>query len=293
MSKTDSSICLDSPPITVAFKCPLLHNICMPIESRLIMSARRFRIMICSLLSFVVLSLPSASFAKEFFQFSDSSVSALTGWGYQLPGGHLSAFTLENANSWRGGDFYGFVDLRHQHDHPNNQNSWYGELSPRFSLTKIAGLDLGKGLVKDVLIATTWERGEGGNESFLIGAGVSLDVTGFKFLKANLYARKDKSQGAGFDDMQFTFAWRYPFNIGKYRLLSNGISDYVFGWGPRQQNLHLVPQILLDVGNLNGQSGNYFIGLEIDYWQNQFGIKNSPQLDSNQLGVSLIFRAHL
>lgn len=231
--------------------------------------------------------------AQDFFQFSDTSISALTGWGYELPGDHLSTFTLENVNSWIGGDFYGFVDLRYQHDNPSDTHSWYGELSPRFSLGKIANIDFGDHLVKDVLIASTWERGEDGNESFLVGAGVTLDIPGFRFFKANLYARKDQSLGAGFDDMQITFSWSYPFTIGKYRFVSNGFSDYVFGWGPRSRYLHFVPQLRWDVGDLSGKAGKYFLGLEFDYWSNQFGIENSPDLDTRQLGISILLRMHL
>ena len=223
--------------------------------------------------------------AKEFFQFSDTSVSALTGWGYELTGNHLSAVTFENSNAWIGGDFYGFVDFRNQHDHASNTHSWYGEASPRFSLSKIAGLDFGDGIVKDILVATTWERGEDGNESVLLGAGLTLDFPGFSFFKANLYARKDKSRGAGFDDMQLTFAWGYPFELGKYSFVLSGISDYVFGWGPRARNFHLVPQLKLDVGALYDKPRKYYLGLEFDYWKNQFGVENTTSLDSNQLGV--------
>jgi nucleoside-specific outer membrane channel protein Tsx len=232
-------------------------------------------------------------YAGEFFQFSDTSISALTGWGFELPGDHMSAFTLENANSWVGGDFYGFVDFRNQHDHPTNKHTWYGEVSPRFSLEKIGGLNFGEGLVKDVLVATTWERGEAGNESYLIGAGVSLDLPGFSFFKANLYARKDKSRGANFDDTQFTFAWAYPFKIGNNQFVINGISDYVFGNGPRERNWHFVPQLKWDAGALRGKPRKYYLGLEFDYWDNQFGVKNSAGLDTRQFSVSLLLRMHL
>jgi nucleoside-specific outer membrane channel protein Tsx len=254
----------------------------------------RLQALIARLLIMALLwPVPSLVMAEDFFQFSDTSISALTGWGYGLKGDHVSALTLENANIWKGGDFYGFVDYRFQHDHPSNSRSWYGELSPRFSLSKIAGLDFGDHFVKDLLIATTWERGEGGNESFLMGAGVNLDIPGFTFFKTNLYARKDKSLGAGFDDMQFTFAWHYPFSIGRYKFVTNGISDYVFGWGPRARNLHFVPQVRMDVGDLSGKPGKVYLGLEFDYWKNQFGIQNSPQLDTNQFGVSILLRVHL
>ncbi len=254
---------------------------------------QRSTIIVCVLIGIAALQWSERALAGEFFQSSNTSVSTLTGWGYELTGDHLSAFTLENSNRWNGGDFYGFVDFRLQHDHPNNRNSWYGEFSPRFSLGKLAGLKFGDKLLKDVLIATSWERGEGGNESYLVGVGTSLNVSGFSFLKANLYARKDQSMGAGFDDMQLTFAWRYPFDIGKYRFVNNGIADIVFGWGPRARNFHIVPQILLDAGANVGKPGKYYLGLEIDYWAHQFGVRNSVHLDTQQVGVSLIFRAHL
>jgi nucleoside-specific outer membrane channel protein Tsx len=257
------------------------------------MKTRRVIFIIQITICIVVIPFSRLVEANDFFQFSDTSASILTGWGYELPGNHLSAFTLENANSWIGGDFYGFVDIRKQHDHPLNTNSWYGELSPRFSLVKIAGLKLNNGFVKDLLIATTWERGEDGNESYLLGAGISVNIPGFRFFKANLYARKDKSRDAGFDDMQLTFAWRYPFALGKHHFITNGISDFVFGWGPRERNLHVVPQLLFDAGEKYGQPGSYYLGLEFDMWLNQFGVPNSPYLDTNQLGISMILKVHL
>lgn len=257
------------------------------------MKARRTRIFVWLLIFSIALQVHADAQAQDFFSFSDTSISALTGWGYELPGNHLSTFTLENANSWIGGDFYGFVDLRYQPDNPGNKRSWYGEFSPRFSLAKMAHIDFGDHLVKDVLIATTWERGKGGNKSFLVGAGVTLDIPGFRFFTANLYVRSDKSQGAEFDDMQFTFAWDYPFTIGKYRFVSNGFSDYIFGWGPRARNFHLSQQLNFDVGARSGKPGKYFLGLEFDYWNNQFGIKNSPELDTRQRGISILFRVHL
>ena len=240
-----------------------------------------------------MLCLSACCRAEDFFGFSDTSVSLLTGWGYALPGDHLSALTLENSNDWLGGDFYGFLDATLQHDHPAHRHRWYFEASPRFSLAKLAGLDFGDGMLRDVLVATTWERGENGNESWLLGAGVTLALPGFSFFKANLYARNDRSLGAGFDDLQITVNWSFPFKISRYKFLTNGFSDYVFGYGPRARNFHFSPQIRVDVGDLRGRPGKYYLGLEFDYWDNQYGIADSPALDTSQLGVSLMFRAHL
>jgi len=241
----------------------------------------------------LVLNLALPARADDFFRFNDNSVSLLSGWGFELTGNHVSVLTLENVNTWRYGDFYGFLDFRKQHDHPSNTHSWYGELSPRFSLSDIAGLAFGDGLVKDVLVATTWERGEGGNESFLVGAGVTLDVSGFTFLKANLYARMDKSRGSGWDDTQITINWKYPFTIGNHRFHTVGYTDFVFGWGPGERNLHINPQINWDAGERMGAPNRYFLGLELDYWSNQFGVRNSGRVDTHQMAISLMLKMHL
>ena len=230
---------------------------------------------ISSLLWLAAILLSGSTQAGEFVQYSDTIFSLHSGRGYQLPGDQVNLAKLENSSRWIGGDFYGWVDFSDLPDHPNNQHTWYGELSPRFSLSKIAGMDFDGGLVKDVLIATTWERGEGGNESFLAGAGVSLDVPGFSFFKTNLYARKDISRGAGFDDMQLTFAWKYPFSIGESQWFTSIIGDYVFGWGPRARNFHVIPQVNMDIGKRSGIPNRFFLGLKLDYWSNQFGVKNT------------------
>jgi nucleoside-specific outer membrane channel protein Tsx len=67
--------------------------------------------------------------------------------------------------------------------------TYYGEFSPRLSFGKIFDRNLAFGPIKDVLLAMTYERGEGDNEAYLIGPGFDLNVPGFNYFTLNFYLR--------------------------------------------------------------------------------------------------------
>jgi len=235
-----------------------------------------------------------ASFADDkWLLFSDSSISLLTGTEFELPGDNVSTLTLEHVSGWKWGDLFIFADALKFHSNPVQDSSWYGEFSPRFSLGKLAGLKFNKnGLVRDILISTTFERGKNGNEGLLIGGAVDLNIPGFQFFKLNAYARKDTSRGAGFDDMQWTLGWAYPIELGTEKFRLDGFVDYVVGWGPQEPALHTVTQIKWDIGHSLGLDRKIYLGSEIDIWDNQFGVKNRPGLDTNQIAVSALLKVH-
>jgi nucleoside-specific outer membrane channel protein Tsx len=221
------------------------------------------------------------------------SATLLLGTGFELPGDKVTTLTLEHSSAWRWGDVFAFVDIQDYHDHPSADSNWYGEFAPRLSLGRVAGLTTPEtSLVRDVLLAATYERGDNGVESLLLGFGVDFRVRGFTYLKLNTYARKDTSRGADFEDMQLTLLWAYPFQVGGSRFLIDGFADYVAGWGPQENNLHVVPQIKWDLGAEWDRPGVVYVGTEIDYWRNQFGVRNSPSVDSNQLAVNLLLKIH-
>lgn len=222
-----------------------------------------------------------------------NSVTLLHGTNFEVPGDDVSALTFEHASRWNWGDVFAFVDLQDFHDNAFRDTGWYGEFSPRISLSKTAGLTFaGDGFVKDVLLAATWERGKGGVEALLFGGAVDLNMPGFKFFKLHAYARKDTGLGAGFDDMQWTLAWSRPFKVGGQAFVVDGFIDYVVGWGPQETSIHIVPQIKWDVGANWGKAGKIWFGTEIDIWKNQFGIKDSPAFDTNQFAVNAILKVH-
>lgn len=71
-----------------------------------------------------------------------------------------SVVTLEHINGWKYGDNFFFVDITNADKSDEERStSFYGEISPRISLSKVTGKDLSFGIVKDVLITTTAEFG--------------------------------------------------------------------------------------------------------------------------------------
>lgn len=221
----------------------------------------------------------------------DNSVSVLTGAGFEVPGNNISTLTLEHASGWTWGDVFAFFDYLDYHDNAFTGSSWYGEISPRLSLGKVAGLKFREGsLIRDILISTTWERGKNGVEGLLLGGAIDLNLPGFSYFNVNAYARKDTGLGAGFDDMQWTIAWSRPFQVGEQAFVVEGFMDYVVGWGPQETAFHFVPQIKWDLGATWGKPGSVWLGTEIDIWKNQFGIKDSPAFDTDQVAVNAMLQ---
>jgi len=123
---------------------------------------------------FAVLSSSMAGiFAQDrWVQFSDTSLTFLVGTNFELTGKRVDTLSLEHVSGWTWGDLFLFLDVTNFHDNPKSGGSWYGEFSPRFSLSKLGGLELGKnGFVKDILVSTTFERGKNGIEALLLGGG--------------------------------------------------------------------------------------------------------------------------
>lgn len=251
------------------------------------------RLLSLMILACTLISPAQKAIADDFIQWQNSSISLLSGGNFKVNGNHLSVITLEHANRWKYGDFFGFIDL--SMDHSNGATTgWYFELAPRFSLVKMGLLSLPKdGFLRDLNIATTFERGKNGVESLLLGLGSSLKVDGFTYVNFNVYARKDTSRGANFDDMHVTISWKRPFKVGGQDFVIDGFMDYVAGWGPQAANMHLVPQIKWDMGHLMGMDkGRAYLGTEVDIWTNKYGIPSSDTFKTNQLAASALLKVH-
>lgn len=225
---------------------------------------------------------------------TDTNLSLLHGSGFKVTGDDATTLTLEHASGWSFGDLFMFVEYSEFHDNPVQKSSWYGEFSPRFSLSKMGLVTLKEGsFLKDISIATNYERGKGGVESLLIGAGTSLDIKGFNFVDLNLYARKDTGAGAGFEDAQLTLVWSKSLHVSEEVFVIDGFMDWVVGWGPQESSLHLVPQVKWDFGRRLGmKNGKLYLGSEIDFWSNKFGIGSSEAFRTNQIAINLLLKAH-
>ena len=235
--------------------------------------------------------------AEDLIQYTDTSLSGLAGGGFEVDPTPQYTVTLEQASGWSVGDLYWFVDSLHytRDDSYGHRSSWYGEFSPRLSLGKISGHALSVGPIKDILIATTYEHGRDSEvtESALLGLGADLDLHGFTYFQANIYARKDLHAG-DWDTWQLTLSGARPFAIGNQRFVIDGFLDYVAPGGPHAWNLHVVPQIKWDLGHALGHAdGKLWLGTEIDLWRNKYGIGDSSGFSTNQNAASLVLRWHL
>ena len=229
------------------------------------------------------LTIPDAPAAEPWINQHSGNIQYLHGWSYNTDphsnhftdgGDEHDVVTVEYFQDWRFGDNFVFADLIA----PSDQGTEvYGELSPRLSLGKISGLQLGLGPIKDVLLAGNVELGRN-NHAWLLGPGFALDLPGFSYADVNVYARKSARDFIKNDTnwgWQVTFDWLVPLAIGRFHFLSEGFIDYAFGEGggdaPKRDNIIAAPRLLLDVGALWGWANRLQAGVEYQYWHHQYG----------------------
>ncbi len=197
--------------------------------------------------------------------------------------------TLEHASGWSIGDLFLFVDLT-RFNGSSQPDAYYGEFSPRLSLSKLSGAEVQFGPVSDVLLASIFEFGKGDVESLLIGPGVDLRIPGFDFFQLNLYRRFpfNDRDGAVF---QLTPAWAMTIPVLGSNVIFEGYIDWNFtSDGNYERNFHFNPRLKYDIGQVvTGASGAAFIGLEYSYWQNKYGIRDSSAFETDQTALSLFF----
>ena len=219
--------------------------------------------------------------SEPWFEFTTTNVQALWGDRYELGPEQRQIATVEHANRWRFGDFYGFVDTTLTDD-----ATAYAELSPRVSLSQTGLLEpdaglLASGAIKDLFVATTLELGRAGTRRYLYGLGADLAVPGFDYLKVNAYQRNDPSRSGR--SGQVTISWASSFQIGNATLVIEGFADFVGSEGTSSASQLVVPRVLLDIGSITRlPERRMFGGIEWQYWHNKFGrdgvTESVPQL---------------
>lgn len=210
--------------------------------------------------------------------FSTTNIQYLVGSQYELGDKTRSIITLEHADAWKYGDNFFFVDIENPNrTGTNNQTGFYGEISPRFSLGAMTGQPMTFGVVKDVLITTTLEAGNGFHNNLY---GIAVDLNILPVFQINYYIRNEI--GAGTDlGSQLTLVWLAPFEAGPVSMVFEGFFDYAWGNKPKEDNIVTGPRLLADIGKLWGAPGTLQAGIEYQMWRNKFGIdgvdENVPQ----------------
>lgn len=218
----------------------------------------------------------------------DNSLSFLAGKTFRVDPPVQHTFTFEHASGWTFGDLFLFIDSTHFNNQPGS--STYGEISPRLSLGKLRGQPVEFGPIRDVLLASTYEFGEGRIESLLLGPGFDLAVPGFKFFQLNFYQRMPL-RGQDGRAFQITPAWSLP--LGQ-RVVFDGFIDWVVSSdNTYRRNWHFNPQLKYDIGSHLGlRSGAMLAGIEYSHWQHKYGIQDSPGFRTQQNATSLLLQAH-
>ncbi len=208
---------------------------------------------------------------------ADVSLSLLYGDNYAVEPELQATGTMEVVARGDWGDLFGFIDYKTFPDSAAD-NSWYGEIAPRFKLMDGA---------MPLYAAFTYERGKGDTEAYLGGVGTDFKLPGFIFAKANVYYR-DSPNHSG-NGWQTTLSWAYPFADGQWVI--DGYIDWVFSTEETEPHLHFNPQIKWDMQRSLNTSLRWYLGLEYDYWYNKYGI-DSAFLDSQQNTASLLIKVH-
>jgi nucleoside-specific outer membrane channel protein Tsx len=218
----------------------------------------------------VVVEVPN----KKLVDWSVFDFQYLYGFNWDLGPKRRDILTLEHADGWKLGDNYLFVDI----SHITNQDaatSLYGEWQPRFSLSKIFGVNLNVGPLHDILETNRLAFG-GGILAYLAGGAIDLNIPGFTYWHQHFFVRKDIHLTGS--TWQTTSEWLVPFEIGSVRFVQDGFVHVIGAEGTSSFNIIAQPQLLLDVGKFGGYEDQLFIGTEVDLRYNEYGIKGQNEV---------------
>ncbi|MEO4048415.1 outer membrane protein OmpK [Pseudomonas sp. CAU 1711] len=231
--------------------------------------------------------------AGDLLHWQSNSLTYLYGQSYTINPNVQQTLTFEHADGWKYGDNFFFLDkifYNGEEDALVGNNTYYGEFQPRLSLGKIFDQKIQFGPVTDVLLAMTYEFGEGDVESYLIGPGFDLAIPGFDFFQLNFYNRTTDGSRPGDNVWQITPAWSYTIPVGDSNVVIDGFMDWVVdndenSRGTYHANLHFNPQIKYDLGKAMGWGEKQlYVGIEYDYWKDKYGIDDDSFLGDQILG---------
>lgn len=224
----------------------------------------------------------AAAFTQAAPIWQDFSITGLYGENYKSPfvtqneKVEQSTITAEYAAGLKYGDFFAFAD-RSNNDPDGNET--YFEVAPRLSLGAVTGKKLEVGPIQDVLVATTWEGGEGFN-NYLYGIGFSLDIPYTQYANINFYKAENDNTD---DDYQLTITYAVPFKLGSEDFLVDAFLDWSTAEKTHASELNWTSQYKWNVGKHISPETKLYVGIEHSVWNNKYGYKGVNQNDVSAL----------
>ena len=207
------------------------------------------------------------------------------------PEANTSVVTFQHANGWRYGNNFLFFDTLMPHQ---GKMDYYGEYYGSLSLSKLTGVNLAVGPIKDIglLMGVNWAPTPG-MLKYLPGLRVSWDLPGFTFLNADVTAYIDYSDRniKENDSFMIDINGQYPFKLFNANFSIEGHAEYI---GERRNQFGQVHawffsqiQVRYDIGELLlKKSKKVFIGTEWQYWNHKLG----SNVEENVAQALLVWR---
>lgn len=162
-----------------------------------------------------------------------------------------TTLTVEHYRTWDYGDLFMFADIMSGKRFDDSSSGIYGEISPRFSFSKILGSSMKLGIIEDVYIATQVNLGRN-YEAYLYGLGLDFKVPLFNVLSINLYEKDENIYKD--DSYQVTVVY---ITQEKFNFHLEGFIDIT------KRDVNTQNQLLYSID----EKKNFYIGLEWLYYK--------------------------
>ena len=249
----------------------------------------------CFVLLFLILG--SAGFAHA-FEWTDNEVHLLYGTGFREPSAakdlSREILTFQHINGYKYGRNYLFIDTIFTQAGDPDSTKLYGEGYTYLSISKLTGLKIPDGVIKDFNLAAGVNTGSesGGSKPlvYLYGISIDLSLPKFAFFSIDILANdaREPESGKGVS-WQITPVWAMPFKIGDTKFIFEGFFDFITSKEERtKQTILAQPQIRWDAGHhFDLKDNKLFVGIEYQYWENKYGIE---WLDESFPQVMLVWK---
>lgn len=237
-------------------------------------------------------------------QASALSISLLKGDNFRDDLGYRedkTTLTLEQFTLWEYGTVFFYYDITepttddgqklNDNDNTKYSNQFFGGTSVTFSLSKITGVGMNYGIIKDVSIRAELENGSGnGNfnfQNYFYGLQYDIAVPGFDFVSLNTVLRDNPNdRGVG---VQIGGAWQMTWDYGRWSKFKFTGFFATSPWdgdqdpdstfmSKRGRYLTTQPQFLYDLGyGLFGKQNRLETGFEYAYFLNRFQQKDKDE----------------